>query len=352
MKLFSKYSLFFVLLLSAGTVKPVDTQGNNLLMVLGKDRNSPEMKAWKTVLELDHQFANPAKGVQIVVDDMSGEVESIFLRALDRPANPGVPTSTISLPFGMNWNDDSAALALKLGTPEILSANNGLKFFHRSTGIEVSFQSARNGNIRSIRFYQDAGKSSLEKRMSEVKNELLKKDREEEMKKPATPSAANPEIKQAKVDNRFSEFKKSILAVFKSYKESAFAAIKKDNRATGNFWNYKYTYATDLKIPGEKYNMLYSFPFTYSQLDFVSVLREGDELDGNFIKTYRDFEKKLMESFPAKEGWTASCIANKESRTLSDLEFRHDEYGSIVLDYCRSPKGKHVLYMRFLLYSN
>ncbi|MBL0309147.1 MAG: hypothetical protein IPP77_05565 [Bacteroidetes bacterium] len=98
--------------------------------------------------------------------------------------------------------------------------------------------------------------------------------------------------------------------------------------------------------------MLYSFPFDYSQLDFVSVLKEADEVDGNFVKTYKDFEKKLMENFPAKEGWKASCVPNRESKALSDLEFRNDSYGVIVLDYCRSPKGKHVLYMRFLLFSD
>ncbi len=148
-----------------------------------------------------------------------------------------------------------------------------------------------------------------------------------------------------------STFKKAILDVFKSYKESAFSSIKGGNRSNSNFWNYKYTYSTKLKIPGEEFNMLYSFPFPTSTLDFVSVLHEGESFDATFKTMYKDFEKKLMENFPASEGWTSSCIINKESSTFSDLEFKNDKYGAIVLDYCKSPKGRHVLYLRFLLYN-
>jgi len=139
--------------------------------------------------------------------------------------------------------------------------------------------------------------------------------------------------------------------VFASYKESNFYSIKSNERGTRNFWNYQYTYATKLKIPGEKFNMLYSFPFPTSSLDFVSVIKEADAYDVSFNTTYKDFEKKLMQSFPASEGWTASCIPNKESKTLSDLEFTNDQYGSVILDYSKNPKGKHILYIRFLLYS-
>lgn len=148
-----------------------------------------------------------------------------------------------------------------------------------------------------------------------------------------------------------SSFKKAILDVFKSYKESAFSSIKGGSRSSSNFWNYKYTYSTKLKIPGEQFNMLYSFPFPTSTLDFVSILHEGESFDATFKTMYKDFEKKLMENFPASEGWTSSCIVNKESSAFSDLEFKNDKYGAIVLDYSKSPKGRHVLYLRFLLYN-
>ncbi len=149
-----------------------------------------------------------------------------------------------------------------------------------------------------------------------------------------------------------SAFKRAIMDVFFSYRQSAFSSIKTGNRSSGNFWNYKYTYATKLKIPGEKFNMLYSFPFPTSQLDFVSVLVEGDSYDANFTTVYKQMEKRLMENFPSSEGWVTSCLPNKESGLLSDLEVKNEKYGSIVLDYSKSPKGRHVLYLRFLLYSN
>ncbi len=163
---------------------------------------------------------------------------------------------------------------------------------------------------------------------------------------PAVASTAKPKTESPAV-----LFKKALMNVFIAYKESNFYSIKSSPRTYNNFWNYQYTYATKLKIPGEKFNMLYSFPFIGSPLDFVSVIKEADAYDASFATTYKDFEKKLMQSFPASEGWVSSCIPNKESKTLSDLEFNHDSYGSVVLDYSRNPKGRHILYLRFLLYS-
>ena len=145
-------------------------------------------------------------------------------------------------------------------------------------------------------------------------------------------------------------FKKAILDVFNSFKESNFYSIKGNFLERKNFWNYQFTYSTKIKIPGEKFNMLYSFPFSNSPLDFVSVLKESDAYDNSFVTLYHSFEKKLLETFPANEGWAASCIPNKESKTLSDLELRNDKYGGVVLDFSKNPKGRYILYLRFLLY--
>jgi len=68
----------------------------------------------------------------------------------------------------------------------------------------------------------------------------------------------------------------AIMNVIASGEEEMFKDIKKEAAPRSNFWNYKYTYTTSVKIPGEKYNMLYSFPFQSSQLDFVSVLEETE----------------------------------------------------------------------------
>ena len=149
-----------------------------------------------------------------------------------------------------------------------------------------------------------------------------------------------------------SDFKRSILNVFTAYQQSDFYSVKGNTRKENNFWNYQHTYYTKLKIPGEKFNMLYSFPFVTSPLDFVSIIKESDEFDSSFQSVYKTYEKKLLESFPASEGWTSSCIPNKESKNFSDLVFINDKYGSVILDYSRNPKGKHIIYLRFLLYSN
>lgn len=181
------------------------------------------------------------------------------------------------------------------------------------------------------------------------KNEEFKRNVEKSVFESSTAPVKSTAATTA--NSSISTFKKAILDVFKSYKESAFSSIKGSSRNSSNFWNYKYTYSTKLKIPGEQFNMLYSFPFPNSTLDFVSILHEGESFDATFKTMYKDFEKKLMENFPVSEGWTSSCIINKESSAFSDLEFKNDKYGAIVLDYSKSPKGRHVLYLRFLLYN-
>ncbi|MFN8286750.1 MAG: hypothetical protein U0V74_08365 [Chitinophagales bacterium] len=185
---------------------------------------------------------------------------------------------------------------------------------------------------------------------NKTRNEDVKRSVEKSVFETTAPVSAKTTTVTTTTVN-VSTFKRAILDVFKSYKESAFSSIKGSDRGAGNFWNYKYTYSTKLKIPGEKFNMLYSFPFQTSALDFVSILHEGDSFDESFKTMYKDFEKKLMENFPASEGWTSSCIINKESASFSDLEFKNDKYGAVVLDYSKSPKGRHVLYLRFLLYN-
>lgn len=173
--------------------------------------------------------------------------------------------------------------------------------------------------------------------------------------KPATTSSTTTVIKTGStttttVVKSTPSFKTGILAVFNAWRESGFYSIKNTQRTNSNVWNYKYTYATKLRIPGEQYNMLYSFPFESSQMDFVSVLKESDSFDG-FETAYKEYERKLMDSFPKSEGWIGTCLPNYDKSKISDFEIRNDKYGSVILDYCQTPKGKHILYLRFLLYS-
>ena len=165
----------------------------------------------------------------------------------------------------------------------------------------------------------------------------------------AAVSDNTPAPKEKKTDD---PFYKAIMKVIESGEEEMFKDIKKDPAQRTNFWNYKYTYTTSISIPGEKYNMLYSFPFQTSQLDFVSVIEETDGASNtNTIKTkYAEIETKLKEVFQAADGWSYSYTVNpEEPNGLKDLEVKNAKLGSIILDYSINPYGKRVLYLRFLL---
>jgi hypothetical protein len=147
-------------------------------------------------------------------------------------------------------------------------------------------------------------------------------------------------------------FKRSIMEIFKAYRESAFASVKEEPRSESNFWNYKYTYKTRLSVPGELYSMLYNFPFAYSQNDFVVVIKEADHYDESFDAAYHSFEKQLMDNFKTSDGWVSACISGSNKPKLPDLELRNDKIGAVILDCSQNPRGKQVLYLRFLFFSN
>ena len=145
-------------------------------------------------------------------------------------------------------------------------------------------------------------------------------------------------------------FKQAILRVFHSFYEAGYWDIRVGPRTAANSWNYQNTYSTRIKIPGEKFNMLYCYPTATSSMDFVSVLKESDSYDPKLDALYHEFEKRLMKEFSSSEGWVASCIINAGREKLPDLEIHKDNYGSVVLDYSRTPQGRYILYLRFLMY--
>ncbi|MBL0309146.1 MAG: hypothetical protein IPP77_05560 [Bacteroidetes bacterium] len=250
--------LLFILCSLQGMARVAsDVQSHNMLSVLGKDKNSPEFKTWKTVMSLDKQYANPAKGVKLVVNEVNGRVESIILAGKNYETGQTRFQSFSSvLPFGISWNDDTAKLIKKLGATEKLLGKNSLKFNRENTGVEIAFASFKSWDIQYVRYFHETPRVPLEKRMTVVKEELKRKSLEDEAHKSPAPtsvvSVPTPEIKMAKMESSYSEFKRGILSVFESYKESAFAKLKGNIRPTGNFWNYKYTYTTGLKIPGRE----------------------------------------------------------------------------------------------------
>ena len=176
--------------------------------------------------------------------------------------------------------------------------------------------------------------------------ELKKAAEANEKKAKSAPAAEDRKIVPAAAAN--SPFYQSIMKVIESGSNHGFKNIQGAKKAIKNFWNYKYTYATNVKVPGEKYNMIYAFPFESSQLDFVSVLYETDAYSSTLETTYHSFESKLLKEFPESEGWSKSYAANDDKSKPKDLQLKHPKIGTIMLDYSRNPAGRHVLYIRFL----
>lgn len=149
----------------------------------------------------------------------------------------------------------------------------------------------------------------------------------------------------------YSPLRTAMNKIIESGVNKYFENIKLEKRTSTNFWNYKYTYSSKVKIPGEKYSIIYSFPFEDSQLDYVSVLYEGAY--GSTVEAlYKDYKTKLLADFPASEGWTVAYSPNTDKTKPADMEMKNSKIGSVVLDYHVNPKGASVLYFRFLLYYN
>lgn len=287
-----------------------DYKGENLSMILGVNATSLEFKAFTESWKLDNNFESSGGGLKLYINKSNNHVESILVAGENlKIGNTYFSKCSSVLPFEISLNDNAAVLKEKLGEGHKHADKNLMKFYKGTVAIEILFADLNASKIKVLKLYS----------------------------KPVV---------------AFSAFRTAILDVFNAYRDSNFYSIKGSDRVSNNFWKYKFTYSTKLKIPGEQFNMLYSFPFTSSPLDFVSILKEADTYDASFEAVYKDFEKKLMQNFPQSDGWIAACIPNKESKTLSDLEFRNDRYGAVVLDYSKNPNGKHILYMRFLLFSS
>ena len=400
--------VFILLLLSAHSVSAGGYDGNKLLEILGEDRNGKALKEFKEAFSLDKTLKNPALGIKLTAGHDSGSVvTAVTVTAAGYELNDikykqfeGV------LPFSISMEDDGASLIKKFGSVKKGSDDDiKLKFKKDSITISIYFRNSGKKKIAYIKFTQEIGsvgpyrskeaevpvvvedvapksKAKPDKPKSEPVVEPVKPVAEPvktEVKpdvpkippaaattnndvKPASPKPDNKSIeptpKVAVIDNTPAPkekktddpFYKSIMKVIESGEEEMFKDIKKDPANRTNFWNYKYTYTTSISIPGEKYNMLYSFPFQTSQLDFVSVIEETDG-PSNTIKTkYAEIESKLKDVFQASDGWSYSYTVNPEDPYgLKDFEVKSAKLGSIILDFSINPYGKRVLYLRFLL---
>lgn len=327
-----------------------DYTGNNVLAILGANVNTPQFREFKTYWVLNKAYESNYSGIKLYVNDVTGKVEGILIAGEGLTMNnEHFDKYTAKLPFGLSLNDDTSALSARLGHGEKLIGLNTLRFFQKSLAVEVSYNNLRSGPIRSIKIY----KSDVARVIASPASKSLMASADN---RPAPgnskTTATRSGYSEAKISTSVSAFKRSIMEIFRAFRESAFASVKADERTSPNFWNYKYAYNTRLSVPGQKYNMVYHFPFLYSPPDFVVVIKEADQYDASFETAYHQFEKELNENFKPSEGWTSSCVPGSNNSKLPNLEIRNDQIGSIILDCSQNPRGRKVLYMRFLFFSS
>jgi hypothetical protein len=337
--------------------KELDTSSHeNFISVLGLKVDSRGYKDFRQHWDIDKHYESHERGIKLFVNSYTGKVDGILIAGENYDLD-GIKFQKFSsdLPFGISWQDDTAALFRKLCDGRKMIGKDALKFYQGEISVEAMFNDLRRGKVLALKFGGEAKPApkvvTVEEKKETAMDVRLKESLKEFETMPVKRKVREPNYYDSLYINE-SPFKQAILDVFKSYHESSFSSVKEDPLSQRNFWNYKYTYGTTIRIPGEKFNMLYSFPFLYSQLDFVSVIKESDSFDRSMEIAYKQFEKQLLENFSEDDGWVSVCLPNKESKKVSDLEFRNDKYGAIILDYSRNPNGRHVLYLRFLLFSS
>lgn len=355
-----KFVPLVMLLLLSSLKSSAQFFGNDLLKVIGEQASSPEMEKLKSYWKLDAGLKNAEKGIEFK-QGTNRTIDTIVFAGYGYISQvTSFQPHSSTLPFGIALTDNVDAIQKK-ATAESQRLDRAFLFRNPKFSMLVNYVTY--GKIQYVKVFKTSG-------------ELTTTTTANNNNHTAAPQKADPAA-NIKISNPKSElvgavegapilksstatadegynpasFKSAIMKVFQSFRESNFSTLKTSERSGANSWNYKYTYNTTIKIPGEKFNMVYSFPFAYSQLDFVSVLEETDKYDKNFEATYKRFEKRLTESLKPSEGWTGKCLPNTDKSPISDVEFKHPRLGSVVLDYSKTPKGKHILYLRFLPYS-
>lgn len=373
--------ILLVLLCSALRAVAGEFTGNKLLEVLGEDRNGPVCAKLKTEYLLDKAMKNPELGIKLTVThDSVSVITALTLTSGGHEINEiKYKEFNRELPFGISFDDGEETLIQKLGEAKS-GGDDRLKFKKDGITINVYFKSSARKKIAFLKFTQNIGMVGPYRMDGShhapvvaaapvpAKADASTRDSRIAAAKAATDNTAKPAANPSKTVSSLpapaaagktsvataaankSKFYQAIMSVIESGEEEMFKDIQKTPSARSNFWNYKYTYGTSIAIPGEKYNMLYSFPFQKSQLDFVSVLEETDGASASIGTKYLEIETTLKHDFPNSEGWIYHYTVNPEDpKGPKDFELKNAKLGSIVLDHSVNPYGKHVLYLRFLL---
>lgn len=376
--------ILLVLLCSALRAVAGEFAGNKLLEVLGEDRNGALCAKLKTEYLLDKAMKNPELGIKLTVThDSISVITAITLTSGGHEINDiKYKEFSRELPFGISFEDGEETLIQKLGEAKS-GGEDRLKFKKDGITINVYFKSSAKKKIAFLKFTQNIGTvgpyrpdgsrpapvaavvpvpatpAKADASLRDARIAAARAATDNSAKLAASPSktvaslpapASFGKTSVAKAATSKSKFYQAIMSVIESGEEEMFKDIQKAPSTRSNFWNYKYTYGTSVAIPGEKYNMLYSFPFQKSQLDFVSVLEETDGTSAAIGSKYLEIETALKHDFPNSEGWLYHYTVNPEDpKGPKDFELKNAKLGSIILDHSVNPYGKHVLYLRFLL---
>lgn len=315
--------------------------GDYLYSILGKSVHSKEFKKFRDFWLLDKQLSNTYGGILIKENLRDERIDTIVIAGYDYK---NFNHCTSKLPFGISLLDGYSTVASKMNC---VSTEEGNDHLYQIAGLSVLIGYNSDNHIKWLKFFKNDKSNIVVSPVNVPKRES--KDSAN------LPDKIIPNKNERKEESSLApsgSFKSAILQVFETYRGNGLSTLKNKELRLSNFWNYKYCYSTSIKIPGERLNMLYSYPFLTSQLDFVSIIAESDVTDSAFKKAYKEAEKRLSDSFKSSEGWNSVCLPNKESSLLPDLEFKNEHLGSIILDYSRNPKGRHILFLRFLFYSN
>lgn len=351
-------------------------QGDGILKILGQVKDSSDIyKAFAREWTIGRKISLPEKGFKLSKNYDTQRVTALFFAGKGfEVGNAKFEKFSDAMPFGLSMDDDINVLLAKLGTPK-KTGEDYAKFSKNGLVILAKFRNKSKTKLEYVKISLAFGQLTYSPDFVEEEE-----SEEVEISPPAVVEEAPVKVSTTvKVSNRdkvgisetlpadFSSSTSSrmntttasnksavyraIMRAMKSGSESYFETIKSTSvNPITNFWNYKYTFATTLKIPDEKYNFIYSFPFATSQRDFVSVLKEG-VYDESFKTTYDKLLAQLKSDFTASEGWKVSYPKDGEvGFQLKDVEFQNERYGSVVLDYHKKPTGQSVLYLRFILY--
>jgi len=372
-----RLSLFLLLFSLTSFTYAQKYQGDALLSILGQQKDSSETyKAFAREWGLGRKTAMPEKGIKVNKNSETGRIIAISF------AGKGYEVGDVKfnkfegqMPFGLSMSDDDTALRNKLGVPK-KDAETVSKFAKNGLSIIATFSNKSKTKLQVVKISLGFGVLEYNPNAdensdvsSDAKNEPVKEVKESTDVKKVEPASSKEKIvisetmpadfstsKSAPRNtsatlSKKSEFYKRVMEVMEAGSESYFESIQEPSETTvSNFWNYKYTHKSTVKIPGEKYNFIYRFPFATSQKDFVVVLKDGN-YDASFKQTYDEFLSKIKADFTPAEGWKYTNPLDENANfPLKDFEAQNAKYGSVVLDYHQNPQGQSVLYLRFLLY--